>query len=161
VAIGNDRQYRDFCRLLGDDSLADDPRFQTNAGRSDHRVELVERLRTLVAPWSSDELLAAMEAAKLPAGRINDLATLFSDPQVEARGLVREFVREDGGTSRVIGYPHRFSRTPPSYRKPPPVIGEDTDRVLMAELGLEDKGLEILRDAGVIASGRKKCGEEA
>jgi crotonobetainyl-CoA:carnitine CoA-transferase CaiB-like acyl-CoA transferase len=152
IALGNDRQYRDFCRLLGAHDLADDPRLQSNAGRNAHRAELIERLEARIAAWPAADLLAAMDAARLPGGRINDIPTMFDDPQVLARELVREFSRDDGTKTRVVGYPHKFSATPPSYRKAPPRIGEDTNRVLRTELGLDHDTLAALHRAGVIVS---------
>jgi len=84
VAVGNDAQFRRLCVLLG---TAADPRFETNAGRVRNRAVLDALLTPLIAARRRDELLAALAAAGIPAGPINDVAEVFADPQVIARGL--------------------------------------------------------------------------
>jgi crotonobetainyl-CoA:carnitine CoA-transferase CaiB-like acyl-CoA transferase len=74
--------------------------------------------------------LALFEAAGVPASPINTLAQVFADPQVIARGMVREVARPDGPAVRVIANPIRMSRTPPRSDRPPPQLGEHTDEVV-------------------------------
>jgi crotonobetainyl-CoA:carnitine CoA-transferase CaiB-like acyl-CoA transferase len=87
VAVGNDAQFRRFCALLGQPALAEDSRFATNSGRVENRQALVAVLAPLVGQRRRDELLPALSAAGIPAGPINDVAEVFADPQVVARGL--------------------------------------------------------------------------
>ena len=87
VAVGNDAQFRRLCTLLGQPALAEDSRFATNAGRVENRQALVAALVPLVGQRRRDELLPALSAAGIPAGPINDVAEVFADPQVVARGL--------------------------------------------------------------------------
>ncbi len=87
IAVGNDAQFRRLCTLLGDNGLGEDPRFATNADRVGHRQALTAALEPLVAQRSRDDLLATLAAAGIPGGPINDLAQVFADPQVIARGL--------------------------------------------------------------------------
>ncbi|HST36857.1 MAG TPA: CaiB/BaiF CoA-transferase family protein [Allosphingosinicella sp.] len=84
VAVGNDAQFRRLCALLG---VAGEARFATNAGRVRNRAALDALLTPILALRQRDELLAALAAAGIPAGPINDLAAVFADPQVIARGL--------------------------------------------------------------------------
>jgi crotonobetainyl-CoA:carnitine CoA-transferase CaiB-like acyl-CoA transferase len=84
VAVGNDGQFARLCALLG---VAADARFATNAGRVGHRDALAASLSPAIALRRRDELLAALAAAGIPAGPINDLAQVFADPQVIARGM--------------------------------------------------------------------------
>jgi crotonobetainyl-CoA:carnitine CoA-transferase CaiB-like acyl-CoA transferase len=84
VAVGNDAQFRRLLALLG---LADEPRFATNADRVRNRAALEAMLTPVIALRRRDELLAALAAAGIPAGPINDVAEVFADPQVIARGL--------------------------------------------------------------------------
>jgi crotonobetainyl-CoA:carnitine CoA-transferase CaiB-like acyl-CoA transferase len=84
VAVGNDSQFRRLLGLLG---LADDPRFATNADRVGNRAALDALLSPAIALRRRDEFLAALAAANIPAGPINDVAQVFADPQVVARGL--------------------------------------------------------------------------
>ncbi len=84
VAVGNDRQFRRLCALLG---VAEDERFATNAGRVGNREALVAALAPAIGLRRRDELLAALAAAGIPGGPINDVAEVFAEPQVKARGM--------------------------------------------------------------------------
>ena len=87
VAVGNDGQFRRLCDLAGLPALAADPRFATNAERVRNRAALDAALIPALALRSHDELLAALSAAGIPGGPVNDLAQVFADPQVIARGM--------------------------------------------------------------------------
>jgi len=87
IAVGNDRQFRSLCRALGLEALADDPRFATNAARVTNRGALEEQLSPVLRQRGRDPLLAELAAVGVPAGPINDLAQVFADPQVIARGM--------------------------------------------------------------------------
>ncbi|TMJ19145.1 MAG: CoA transferase [Alphaproteobacteria bacterium] len=84
VAVGNDGQFRRLCALLG---VAEDARFATNADRVRNRAALDAVLTNAISSRRRDELLTALAAAGIPAGPINDLAQVFADPQVIARGM--------------------------------------------------------------------------
>lgn len=87
VAVGNDAQFRRLCTLLGQPELGEDARFATNADRVRERHALAAVLTALIAPRHRDELIASLAGAGIPAGPINDVAQVFDDPQVIARGL--------------------------------------------------------------------------
>lgn len=123
VAVGNDGQYRRFCALLGAEGLGTDPRYATNPGRLAHREELVPLLAAAVARLTRAELLAACEAEGVPAGPINDMADVFADPQVIARGL-----RIDPGGVPGLRSPIAFSESHLALDRPSPRLGEDQDR---------------------------------
>jgi len=151
VALGNDRQFRAFCELLGRPDLAEDPRFVDNAGRSTGRRALQAELRAELAGWRSADLLAAMDAAKLPGGKVNEIPEILADPHVEARGLVHEMDRSDGTRVKVLGFPSQFSATPARYERAPPRSGEDTRDVLREVLGLDEDTIGRLSRSGIIA----------
>ena len=151
VALGNDRQFRAFCALVGLPDLPADARFIDNAGRSTNRLALQDALRPAIAEWRSAELIAAMEAAKLPGGRVNEIPEILHDPQIAARGIIRTMTRSDGTDVKVLGYPGKFSRTPADYRRAPPRSGEDTGAVLADLLGIDAGALATLVAAGVVA----------
>jgi crotonobetainyl-CoA:carnitine CoA-transferase CaiB-like acyl-CoA transferase len=88
IAVGNDGQFRRFVALLGEAALADDPDFATNPARVRNRTTLEPRLSALTAAWEKARLLSACEDAGVPAGPINDMAEVFADPQIVARGMV-------------------------------------------------------------------------
>ena len=87
IAVGNDGQYRKLCDVLRVPELGVLEAYATNAGRVTHREELTELLSGETRKWSMTDLLAACEAAGVPAGPINDMAGVFADPQVIARGM--------------------------------------------------------------------------
>lgn len=151
VACGSDGQFQALCRLLGRDDLADDPRFTRNPGRSQHRRELEVELAKSIAGWRAADLLAAMEKAGVPGGPINTLQQALADPQVQARGLLQTLSRQDGTLVTLLGYPARFSASPPSYRLAPPMFAQDTAQILGEQLGLAREQLAELAGKGVIA----------
>ncbi|MBS8225814.1 CaiB/BaiF CoA transferase family protein [Vannielia litorea] len=87
IAVGNDGQFRRFCDVLGLEGLADDARFATNPGRVTNREALTPLIEAVTAGWEKADLLAAFEAATVPAGPINDVGEALADPQVVARGM--------------------------------------------------------------------------
>ncbi|HEX2813922.1 MAG TPA: CaiB/BaiF CoA-transferase family protein [Sphingopyxis sp.] len=87
IAVGNDGQYRKLCAILGVPEWGGDPRFATNAARLANRAELIPLLAAKIATWDAQPLSLALEAEGVPAGPINDLAGVFADPQVIARGM--------------------------------------------------------------------------
>lgn len=102
VAVGNDRQFRDLCNLLGLARLAADPDFASNADRIRNRERLTAMLAPALMLQARDPLLAALAAAGVPAGPINDLAQVFADPQVIARGLRIELGGVPGVASPIV-----------------------------------------------------------
>jgi crotonobetainyl-CoA:carnitine CoA-transferase CaiB-like acyl-CoA transferase len=152
VALGNDRQFRDFCALLGREDLARDARFADTAGRSVNRAPLQRELRAELAKWQSGDLLSRMEAAKLPGGRVNEIPEILADPHIDARGLIRTLHRDDGTTVRVLGFPGKFSATPASYRQPPPRLGQHTVEVLRDVAGLGVEEIENLANRGIVGT---------
>ncbi|SMX26763.1 Succinyl-CoA:(R)-benzylsuccinate CoA-transferase subunit BbsF [Pelagimonas phthalicica] len=87
IATGNDGQYQRLCGLLGLEEMAEDPDYLKNADRVANRDAMIARLSAATAQRSKADLLAACEAQGVPAGPINDMADVFADPQVQARGM--------------------------------------------------------------------------
>jgi crotonobetainyl-CoA:carnitine CoA-transferase CaiB-like acyl-CoA transferase len=152
LAVGNDGQFERFCRVAGQPALAADERFATNAARVRHRDALVALLEPLLRARRRDDWLAALEAAKVPAGPINDLAQVFADPQVLARGMKLTVSHPRRRQLDLVASPMKLSATPPQLRRHPPLLGEHTDEVL-AELGLDAAERARLRQAGAIGPG--------
>ncbi|WP_323005156.1 CaiB/BaiF CoA-transferase family protein [Pseudorhodobacter sp.] len=125
IATGNDGQYRRLCDLLGLAALGTAPEFATNADRIANRVALTEALTRATSQRSKADLLEACEAAGVPAGPINDLAEVFADPQVIARGLQ---IAPDGLTG--VRSPMTFSGADLALDRPAPKLGEHQDEIL-------------------------------
>ncbi|TDD11229.1 CoA transferase [Nonomuraea deserti] len=120
IAAGNDRQFRALCAVLDRPDLAADPRYATNAGRVAARDGLVSALDDALRARPADEWFGLLTAAGVPCGPINDLAAAFA--LAEELGL-EPSVRLDGVGQ--VAAPVRLSATPPSYRCPPPELGQD------------------------------------
>ncbi|WP_374588909.1 CaiB/BaiF CoA transferase family protein [Novosphingobium sp.] len=151
IALGNDRQFRDLVAVLGLPEMAEDPRFATSAQRSDNREAMFAAINPAIASWKSEDLLAALEAAKLPCGKINTIPQALVQPQTVARELVQEIARDDGTPVRFVGYPGKFSASPVTYRHAPPRSGQDTRAVLGEVLGLSDAEVDALAADGIVA----------
>ena len=132
LAVGNDGQFRRFCGVLGLDELPGDPRFATNPARLEHRDALNEVLRPAMARRSMEDIIALLEAVKVPVGPVQTLDQVFASDQVAARGM-RIGMEAAPGPVQLIGNPLHFDKTPVTYRRPPPVCGADTEAVLAAE----------------------------
>ena len=151
IALGNDRQFRDLVAVLGLPEMAEDPRFATSAQRSDNREAMFAAINPAIASWKSEDLLAALEAAKLPCGKINTIPQALVQPQTVARELVQEIARDDGTPVRFVGYPGKFSASPVTDRHAPPRSGQDTRAVLGEVLGLSDAEVDALAAEGIVA----------
>jgi formyl-CoA transferase len=149
VAVGSERQWPRFCAALERPTLAEDPRFVDNATRLTHRVELRELLVAVFTARTSAAWLTRLEAADVPCGPINDLAAVFRDPQVVARRMVETIEHPTIGPLRMTGVPFKLSLTPASVRRPPPLLGEHTDR-LLAWMGYPPEEIEGLRGEGIV-----------
>ncbi len=149
VAVGNDSQFAKFCDVAGRADIAQDPRFIRNADRVRHRSTLVPMLAALMKQRSRGDWLVSLEAAKVPCGPINDLAEVFADPQVLERAMTVQMPHPLAGSVRLVASPMKFSATPVRYQRPPPLLGEHTDEVLL-ELGLNDAEITALRGARAI-----------
>jgi glutaryl-CoA transferase len=150
IAVGTDRQFREFCRIAGIAHIADDPRFSTNRGRVENRKELVSLLIDPIKTRSTGEWIALLEAAAVPCGPINRIDEVFADPQVIARGIQIALSRPDGAVTPGVANPIRLSATPIDYDRAPPALGDGTATVLKTVLGLAEGDVEALRDSGVI-----------
>lgn len=150
LAVGNDQQFRACCRCLGREALADDARFATNARRVEHRAMLVDLLATEFARRGTCDWLEALAAEQVPAGPINDIGEVLSEPYAAERELVRHLDHVRGGSVPTVSNPIRFSRTPVGYELAPPELGQHTEEVLSEDLGYSAEKIRSLRDAGAI-----------
>jgi crotonobetainyl-CoA:carnitine CoA-transferase CaiB-like acyl-CoA transferase len=150
IAVGTDRQFREFCRIAGVAELADDPRFTTNRGRVENRTALIPLLTEPMKVRTTAEWVAALEAAAVPCGPINRIDEVFANPQVLARGLQVTLARDDGMPIPGVANPIRLSASPVGNEHPAPRLGEHTDKVLSGILGLTPHDIETLRKAGAV-----------
>jgi crotonobetainyl-CoA:carnitine CoA-transferase CaiB-like acyl-CoA transferase len=150
LACGNDNLYRKFCEAAGCPELAADPRFATNGKRVENRAEMTRLLAGVFARRTTREWVDLLERAGVPNGPINDVAQVFQEPQVKARGVKIELEHPVAGKLPLVASPMRFSATPVEHRHAPPVLGQHTVEVLRGLLKLGDADIERLRSDGVI-----------
>ena len=125
LATGNDGQYQRLCQVLGLDEMATAPGFQTNADRIANREDLTARITRATKGWAKADLLAACEAKGVPAGPINDMAEVFADPQVVARGMKIAPEGLPGVRSPMI-----FSGAKLALDRPAPRLGQHQEEIL-------------------------------
>jgi crotonobetainyl-CoA:carnitine CoA-transferase CaiB-like acyl-CoA transferase len=132
IATGNDAQFIKLCGILGEPQLAEVPDYKDNKGRLGHRAELVGRLTALTSRMKRAALLEKLEAAGVPAGPINDLQQVFSDPQVVHRGMKLELDSPAAKGGRVPGVrtPIVLDGAPMASDRPAPQLGEHTAEIL-------------------------------
>ncbi|VVN61479.1 Acetyl-CoA:oxalate CoA-transferase [Pseudomonas fluorescens] len=150
LTVGNDSQFRKFAEVAGRPEWVDDPRFATNKLRVANRSELVPLIRQATVFKTTAQWVAQLEAVGVPCGPINDLAQVFADPQVQARGLAMQLPHALAGLVPQVASPIRLSKTPVEYRNAPPLLGEHTRQVLEQVLGLKAGTVEALRRSGVV-----------
>ena len=125
LATGNDGQYQRLCRILGLDDMIADAAYLTNSNRVTNRVAMTDRITAVTRGWSKADLLAACEREGVPAGPINDMAEVFSDPQVMARGMQ---IAPEGLAG--VRSPMRFSAATLNLDRPAPRLGQHQTDVL-------------------------------
>lgn len=150
IAIGNDGQFRAFCHEMGHAELAEDPRFKLSRNRLINREEIEQIVRDIVKDELRDPLIDRLVAKGVPAGPVNSIKDIFTDPFIEARQVVHHFVREDGVEIPTVAFPGKLSETPADYRYQPPKVGEQSRAVLGDWLALDDAALAALEGSGAI-----------
>ncbi|WP_321925114.1 CaiB/BaiF CoA-transferase family protein [Burkholderia sp. BCC1998] len=150
IAVGNDGQFASLCEVLGQPQWASDARFATNPLRVQHRDELVALIGVVTTCRSTDEWVIAMEEAGVPCGPVNGLDRVFADEQVKARGIRIEMPHTLAGSVPLVANPIRMSDSPVQYLRPPPRLGEQTDEILDAWLGLGHDEIAALHERKII-----------
>ncbi|MEO6104516.1 MAG: CaiB/BaiF CoA-transferase family protein [Pseudoxanthomonas sp.] len=149
LAVGNDTQFARLCAVAGCEALAGDVRFTSNAARVRNRGTLVPLLEECFRTRGRQQWLQLLEAAGVPCGPVNDIAEVFADPQVQARGMSMSMPHPQAGEVSLVASPLKLSATPVQYRYPPPLLGQQTEEVLL-EFGLDAEEIKQLSAQGVI-----------
>ena len=150
IAGNGDSIFKRLMHTLGRDDLGNDPALTDNAGR----VKRVEEIDAVIGAWTAqhsvDHVLAELDKAAVPAGRIYTVADIAADPHYQARGMIQQVQMDDGTSLSVPGIIPKLSRTPGSHRRNAPTIGQDTDAVLH-EIGLTPAQIQALKEKGIVA----------
>ncbi|MGH8660611.1 MAG: CaiB/BaiF CoA transferase family protein [Burkholderiales bacterium] len=150
VAVGNDGQFARFAEAVGHAEWGRDSRFAKNPERVTNRETLDALIAQALTGEPSAAWIGKLRAAGVPCGPINTVAEALNDPHTLARGMVRTVKHPTAGDLRMVGIPFRFSGTPEAIRRAPPLLGQHTEEVLGAELGLSAERIAQLRAERVV-----------
>jgi CoA:oxalate CoA-transferase len=150
VSWGVENQWELFCALVGAPELINDPRFDTPHARTANHAELEPLLNAALMQRTTQEWIKEFDAIGLPCGPLNNIAQAAALPQVRAREMLVEVEHPQIGRVPLANTPVKLSRTPGGIRGSSPALGQHTDEVLRALLGLSDAELARLRAADVI-----------
>ncbi len=150
VAVGNDNQFSKLCNFIGRADLINDDRFRKNPDRNANRKALEVELQGEIQKHGREYWLSQLPAQGVPCSPINSIDQTFREPQVEHRQMKLDLPHPVAGRVPGVANPLKFSATPIAYKKPPPLLGEDTENVLTQILGLSAKETEALRKRNVI-----------
>ncbi len=147
VGAANQSNWLRFLDVISAPELDDDPRFASNQARIQNLPALVEILNGYLMHDSTENWLTRMDAARLPAGPVNDILQMHNDPQARAREMLVEVDHPVAGTIETIGHPVKFSETPAKITRAAPLLGQHT-RAILSEMGYDSTKIE-----GLFASG--------
>jgi formyl-CoA transferase len=154
VAGNGDSIFKRLMTVIDRADLGADPTLADNTGRVLRVAELDAAIGLWTAAHSVDEVLAALDAASVPAGKIYTVADIAADPHYQARGMIQQVQMDDGSTLAVPGIVPKLSRTPGSHRRNAPNVGQDTLAVLR-EVGLSPAQIQALYDRGIVEGAEK------
>ncbi|UCG71476.1 MAG: CoA transferase [Chromatiales bacterium] len=151
VIIGGngDSIFKRLCHAMGRDDLGEDPRMADNAGRVEHEQELDDAITAWTETLTSDELLTALEEARVPGGPIYSVVDMLQDPQYQARGMF-ETVQINGDELKIPAIVPKLSDTPGRTDWPGPDVGAHNEEIYSGVLGMSADELADLRERGVI-----------
>jgi crotonobetainyl-CoA:carnitine CoA-transferase CaiB-like acyl-CoA transferase len=129
VAVGNPRLWKQFCDAIERVDMFDDPRFSTNANRLAHRAALKAEIERAFARYSLTDLIARLEAHRVPCGRVRTIVEALADPQVAARDMLVTIAADTAAVVN-LGTPVKLSRSPAQLAAAPPELGAHTAEVL-------------------------------
>ncbi len=155
LGAANDALWKKFCAVTARQDLADDPRFQTNLDRVDHRRELIPLLEDLFQTKTTDEWVDMLEGAGIPNSPVNTIANIVNDPQVAHREMIADVPHPTVAGLRAPACPMKLSDGPSSIRRHPPENGEHTEEILL-ELGYAKDVIARMEASGAVKQMREE-----
>ena len=152
LSFCTENQWELLCGALGLPELLDDPRFTTSPKRTMHHGTLEPILEAAFRQRTTAEWLGELSAMGIPCGPINTIPEVVNDPQVRARGMIREVTQERAGTISIANTPVNMSRSETGIKGPPPEFGQDTSDVLQQLLGLTANEIAEFESRGIVAA---------
>jgi len=149
LGCANDGLWERMCQAIDRPDLPNDPRFMTNTERVAHRSECIQLLSDIFQTETVSHWVSKIEEAGVPCGPINRVSDVVNDPQVLSRNMVVEIPHPNIPDLKVPYSPLKLAETPPSVRRPPPLLGQHNEEIL-SELGYAADSIAKLRQKGVI-----------
>jgi len=149
IGANGESNYHRLMKRAGRRDLAEDPRLQTNAGRVENQIEIDDAIKAWTSGLKAADILAALEEAQVPAGPINSVADMFSDPQFQARGLFEE-VGTPQGPLKVPAILPKLSATPGRTEFAGPEVGSHNQEIFGGLLGLSEEEMADLRRRKIV-----------
>lgn len=150
IACGNDSQFAALSNAIGLPELSADPRFSKNENRVKNRDAITRILSVHFKCDTAEAWVERISKVKVPVGLINDIADALAEPQVNARGMLVNIPHPLNPDFKMVGSPIHLSGTPVDYRRPAPLLGQDTDDVLSEYLDLSPEQLSQLKSDGIL-----------
>jgi len=152
LAVGNDRQFAALCeKVVHLPHLAEDPRFIRAAGRATHREALIPELAAAFRAKPRDHWMAACAAASVPAGEVKSIPEVFDSPNVRQRGVVQTLPHPHLGSVSLVRPAHGLVAQAQADYSAPPMLGQDTEAVLVGVLGYDATQIQALIGAGAVS----------
>ncbi|OIK12258.1 hypothetical protein BIV59_09025 [Bacillus sp. MUM 13] len=150
IGANGDAIFKRLMNAIGREEIAEDPRFENNAKRSEH----AEYLDGLIGDWTKSmpfiEVMEHLDNAKVPAGSIYSVEDIVNDPHYRARQMIQEVAVEGLGTLKMPGVVPKMSATPGGIEWAGPKLGQHTENVLEENLGLTKEQIQGLKENGII-----------
>ena len=150
IAVSNQKLWVIFCKAIGKDDWLADPKFESNPKRVENRDLLIPLIDKYFAQKTCDEWMEILISAAIPCGPVNNMQHLFTDPQIKYRDMIVEVPHPTIDALRLTGMPIKYSETPSTIRRHPPLLGEHTDEVLTEVMGFSTKQINDLKTQGTI-----------
>jgi crotonobetainyl-CoA:carnitine CoA-transferase CaiB-like acyl-CoA transferase len=152
IAVGNDKQFKQFCRVGGCEEMAKNPLFATNELRVKNREACLAGLKPILASKTRAEWISLLESEGIPCAPVNNIAEAFADKQVMHRGgrIDLPHPTSTDKTVPIFANPLHFSDNKISSYTHPPLLGEHTSEVLKSVLNLSDNEIQSFRDKNII-----------
>jgi len=150
IAAANQKLWERFAIALSRETWLDDPRFESNPKRVEHRDVLLPLIEERLKEKTCEQWMKLLVIAAVPCGPVNNMERLWSDPQMLHREMVAEVQHPTIGTLKLAGVPVKYSETPAEIRMAPPTVGQHTDEVLTDVLGRTPEQIETLKRDGAV-----------
>jgi formyl-CoA transferase len=150
IGVASEVIWKRFCEAIGQRDLTNDPRFADNSARVENRGELIALLSETFLQRRNDAWFKLLTDAEVPCAPVQTIDQVFQAPQILQRDMLIQVDHPTAGKIRMAGIPVKFSVTPATVRRPPPLLGEHNDKILKNWLGMSAASIDELKKEKVI-----------